>query len=213
MSITEDGWLDWAERMPRTDGQVRTNQGVNSVKGIFLHSAEGYAATLLDLAVNGPFSWHCSNLLNGRLIQHYPFTARCWHASAANDDYVGMENEGVYTIEHTLNDSQIANAVRVIQDLMAWKGWQPTRTGNTIQTLWEHNEVTWLGGTPSACPSGRIPWDRILQAFIRTLAGVGIHYTDGSDEEIWNSNIGKVPDGIGVRYTDGSQETIWTPGG
>ena len=30
--------------------------------------------------------------------------------------------------------------------------------------LAEHREVIWLGGSATACPSGRIPWDVILAA-------------------------------------------------
>lgn len=40
------------------------------------------------------------------------------------------------------------------------------------------------------------------------LAGIGIHYTDGSDEEIWAAN-GKSPDGLGLRFGDGRIATVW----
>ncbi len=159
-----DGWLDWAIRLPGNPAHV--NGGVNEAKGIFLHSAEGYADNLLDLAVYGPLSWHASNLMDGRVFQHFPFTAQCWHATAANNRYVGMENEGVYTRETTLNEAQIVNAVRVIKDLSAWKGWTPNRPSDpkTIAyTLWEHREVPRLGGSATACPSDRIPWNEILR--------------------------------------------------
>lgn len=162
--ITADGWIDWAERLP---GPVaHTNPGKNPVRGIFMHSAEGYAGTLLDpnsiYGYNGSHSWHLSNLFNGRLVQHYPLTARCWHATAANDGYVGVENEGDWPKELTLTQKQIDNAVHFTKDISEWKSWTPTRTGNTAQTLWEHNEVVWLGGSATSCPSGRIPWDKIL---------------------------------------------------
>ncbi len=162
--ITANGWLSWAEHLPGS--LAKTNGGVNTARRIFLHSAEGYADNLLDLAVNGPLSWHLSNLMDGRLIQHYPFTAQCWHATAANNHSVGMENEGVYTRETTLNEAQIVNAVRVIKDLSEWKGWTPSRPSNpsmTTYTLWEHREVPKLGGSATACPSDRIPWNEILR--------------------------------------------------
>lgn len=205
--ITTDGWLDYAERMPASWN--KTNPGVNPARGIFLHSAEGYADALLNLAVNGPLSWHLSNLMDGRLVQHYPFTRRCWHAgSGPNQSYIGMENEGVHTVETSLNEAQIDNAQRVIKDLADWKGWTPSR-GGVEQTLWEHNEAPLIGGLPSACPSGRIPWDTILAGLnTQMVAGIGIHYTDGTDEEIWAPN-GKTPDGIGVRYSDGRIEKVW----
>lgn len=205
----QDGWLDWAIKMPAS--WQKTNPGVNPAKGIFLHSAEGYAPHLLDLAVGGPLSWHLSNLMDGKLYQHYPFTTRCWHAGAGpNQSYIGMENEGKVPENPTLTDLQVSNAIHVIDDLSKWKGWKPVRSADpALQTLWEHKEAPLIGGLPSACPSGRIPWDKILAELQpETLAGVGIHYTDGSDEEIWATN-GKVPDGIGVRYSSGRIEKVW----
>lgn len=165
--ITNDGWLDWATRLVPTNRHV--NSGVNPVRGIFLHSAEGYAGTLLDpnsqYGYNGNHSWHLTNLFDGRLYQHYPFTARCWHATAANDNYLGMENEGYQPREPTLTDAQVATIRRVIGELSQRYGWQPSRPSSTSDrshTLWEHNEVVRLGGTYSTCPNGRIPWDKIL---------------------------------------------------
>lgn len=174
-SVTPDGWLTWAERMP---GRPATgpgfNAGVNDVRGIFFHSAEGYAETLLSKTsqwgyYNAQYPWHLSNLLNGRLIQHYPFTARCWHASAANDHYIGMEHEGRTpdgsTVGPVLNDLQVANDRRVIASVSAWKGWAPTRPtspSDLAATLYEHTEVIRFGGSSTQCPSHRIPWPAIL---------------------------------------------------
>lgn len=162
--ITPDGWLHWAARLEPTNRHV--NPGVNPVKGAFFHSAEGYASVLLDpnsqWGYNGQFSWHFSNLLDGRFYQHYPFTARCWHATAANNDYVGGENEGYAPREKSLTQAQVDNLVRLTRDLEEWKGWKASRTGDRTQTLWEHREVVWLGGTATSCPNGRIPWAAIL---------------------------------------------------
>ena len=162
--VTPDGWLTWATRLPGRAGKF--NEGTNAVKGIFMHSAEGYAPHLLDLAVHGPLSWHGSILFDGTLYQHYPLTARCWHASAANQEYAGFEFEGKVPEDPTLTDAQIATAARLTKDIAAWKGWTPKRPQNIADkthTLWEHREVTRLGGSATACPSGRIPWDEILR--------------------------------------------------
>ena len=176
--ISPDGWLDWAIKMPGrpvTNGSG-FNPGVNGVKGITFHSAEGFAQTLLSPTsqwgyYSAQFPWHVSNLLDGRLVQHYPFTARCWHGSAFNDDYVGMENEGRTpddsTVGPALNDGQIANARRVIADLSEWKGWtpkRPTSATDKTATLYEHTEVVRFGGSGTQCPSRRIPWELILEA-------------------------------------------------
>lgn len=175
LEVTPDGWLTWAERMP---GRPATgpgfNVGVNDVRGIFFHSAEGYAETLLSKTsqwgyYNAQYPWHLSNLLDGRLIQHYPFTARCWHASAANDHYVGMEHEGRTpdgsTVGPVLNDLQVANDRRVIASVGAWRGWapkRPTAASDLAATLYEHTEVIRFGGSSTQCPSHRIPWDKVL---------------------------------------------------
>lgn len=147
-----------------------TNPGLSSVKGIFMHSAEGYCGTLLDpnslWGFNGIHSWHITNCMNGRVVQHYPFTARCWHATTANQEYAAVENEGDYPREQSLNEPQIANAVRFISDIATWKGWAPSRPKTSTDkayTLWEHTEVPLLGGSDSECPSGRIPWAEILR--------------------------------------------------
>jgi len=169
MAITPDGWLDWAIRLEPTNRHV--NPGVNSVRGIVMHSAEGYASVLLDpnsqYGYNGTHSWHLTNLMDGRLFQHYPLTARCWHATAANSSYVGVENEGYAPKEASLNDAQIATARRFIAEIAEWAQFNPRRPaydGDTSHTLWEHNEVVLIGGSATACPSGRIPWDKILEA-------------------------------------------------
>ena len=175
MSVTADGWLTWAQRMPgRPASGTGFNPGVNGVKGLVFHSAEGWAQTMLSPTsqwgyYSAQYPWHLSNLLDGRLIQHYPFTARCWHGSAFNENYVGMENEGVTPAGSTtgppLNDAQIANARRVIASLSEWKGWvpkRPTTPADGTATLYEHTEVIRFGGSATQCPSRRIPWDAIM---------------------------------------------------
>ena len=173
--ISPDGWLSWAEKMPgRAASGPGFNAGVNGVRGLVFHSAEGWAETMLSKTsqwgyYSAQYPWHLSNLLDGRLIQHYPFTARCWHGSAFNENYVGMENEGVTphgaTTGPALNDMQIFNARRVIASLSEWKGWapkRPTSASDKTATLYEHTEVVRFGGSGTQCPSRRVPWDLIL---------------------------------------------------
>lgn len=165
-----NGWLDWAIKLP---SYKNTYEGTNQARGIFFHSAEGYRQTLLSntspYGFNGNHSWHFTNMLRGDFYQHHPITDRCWHASAANFDYLGMENEGIGDPKKgrpdpTLSIPQVNNAVRLIREISAYKGWEPTRPWSSTSidhTLWEHNEVVRIGGTASACPSGRIPWEEI----------------------------------------------------
>jgi len=180
MGITADGWLDWAVRLPAT--KINVNGWSNSGKGVFMHSAEGYASTLLSptsiYGYNGQHSWHLSNCFDGKVYQHYPFNAQCWHASAANNTYIGVENEGYAPNDPTLIPVQIQNAVRFISEISAWKGWRPTRptsSTDTSHTLWEHNEVVRIGGTATACPSGRIPWDAIMAGLSQPIPTIRRH--------------------------------------
>lgn len=176
--ITADGWLDKAIRLqgraPVFDGKSGFNAGVNGVRGIVFHSAEGWAETLLSRTsqwgyYSAEFPWHFSNLLDGRLFQHYPLTLRCWHGSAFNDNYAGIEHEGVSRTPGNgpvLNPLQIRNDQVVIAEISAWKGWtprRPERAGDKTATLYEHKETVWFGGTSTSCPNNRIPWDLILQ--------------------------------------------------
>lgn len=211
--ITADGWLDWAIRTPGPMRKVNKDTNgtplFNTAQGIFLHSAEGYKDNLLDLAVNGPLSWHLSNCIDGELHQHYPLTVQTWHASAANPRYIGMEDEGVGDIklgrpDPTLYPLQIDNAVRVIKELSEWRRWTPKRpvsATDTTHTLWEHTEVPRIGGSGTACPSGRIPWDTILarlavpppapepeRRFIAGDAGGGLEVA-GHQLIVWNEGI------------------------
>lgn len=169
-----DGWIDWAEKLPAS--LEKTNNlsqhppypGPNPVQQAYFHSAEGYWANLLNLAVNGPYSWHGSIALKGKFTQHYPLHAKVWHATAANNISVGFEFEGVHTKEKTFTSEQINTAVRILRELAGYNGFTPSRPANdrdTSNTLWEHREVVKIGGSATACPSGRVPWDAILAGF------------------------------------------------
>lgn len=189
--ITTDGWLDWAERVPGHSN--KTNSGLNSNRGIFLHSAEGYEAYLRsDPPKPVGVSWHLSNLFNGHLLQHYPLTTRCWHATAANNSYLGFEHEGKVPNHPTLAEPQINTAVRVIREISVYYGWKPKRpiSGSDVShTLWEHNEVVRLGGTGSACPSGRIPWNEILKRLNTGDDDMLIRHNGLANPGFWNGRF------------------------
>ncbi len=158
------------------------NIGRNAVRGLVAHSAEGSAANLLDLAVNGPLSWHASNLKDGRFVAHFPFTAQCWHATAFNPNMVGIENEGV--AGEPLTEAQISNLVRVSKELQDWKGYSYVArlTGYDDPSaflLGEHNQVSMYGGSATECPSGRIPWGEILSR----LNGPTLHVSEVVKQE------------------------------
>jgi hypothetical protein len=161
------GWFDWTERDPGPTN--KTNPGTNTCQGVVPHSAEGYWPHLGTL-VKSPVrraSWMGSNLKDGRFMQHYSVYARTWTSGAKypNNNFVAWENEGV--AGEPLTDLQVDNIVRIIRELSEKFHWTPERPSNprdVSATCYEHNECVRWGAEPTACPSGRIPWPRILAA-------------------------------------------------
>lgn len=135
----------------------KQNSTPRNGKGGVLHSMEGSLAAALG-ELDKPerlASWHFSNPKNGALLQHYETEAATWHAGpTANPFYIGIEHEGV--AGEPLTEVQIANDVGLLRWLAEQEGW-PGFIRHL--TLWEHNEFM-----QTSCPSGRIPWDRIIAA-------------------------------------------------
>jgi len=171
--MIKDGWFDWAIRDP---GPInKTNIGINPAIGVIPHSAEGYWLFLRTLLwdPNRRASWGASNLADGRFFQHYSVHARTWTSGAGwpNNNFFAFENEGIAS--EPLTDAQVDNIVRVIRDLSTAKNWEPRRPSHPREldaTLYEHNECVRFGAAPTACPSGRIPWGRILAELEEDMA-------------------------------------------
>lgn len=163
-----DLWFPGAQRLP---GPARKTSGTYwPKKGAVYHSAElnlqGTLNVLQDVRpkANGslPGSWHFTNAKDAQpLIQHYALDVITWHARGGNTANFGVENEG-YAGE-PLTEHQIAK----LASLTAWAkkvcGWGELSRGPS-QNLFEHNEIGKAARSPyiTACPSGRIPWPRIM---------------------------------------------------
>jgi N-acetyl-anhydromuramyl-L-alanine amidase AmpD len=129
----------------------KINGVINRSEGVVLHSMEGsYSGALTVLMSNSQASWHFSVLKDGRVIQHYPTTAACWHAGGpvSNNKFIGIEHEG--RVGEALTPEQLASSVGLVRWIAQEEGWQMARH----VTMFEHNEVY-----NTACPSGRIPWE------------------------------------------------------
>lgn len=118
--------------------------------GAVLHSADGNFVTgnkPRDIMIARGVSWHFTIYKNGRIGQSYEVETICWHAGqrAANFSKVGIEHEGT----GPLTPEQLAASVQLTRWLSASLGFPMDRSA-----LHEHNEFF-----PTACPSGRIPWD------------------------------------------------------
>ena len=137
------------------------NLNVRRGKGVVCHSAEGSLESALAVLA-GPrrASWHFTVAKDGRVFQHYPLSTVTWHGGFdANEDYVGIESEGV--AGEALTVDQFWSLVRLLDWIRDQESWPIVERH---VTLFEHNEFM-----PTACPSGRIPWDRIIPE-MRALA-------------------------------------------
>jgi hypothetical protein len=182
--ITQDGWLDWAAREPGPAD--KTYSAPNKALGYVPHSAVGYytgwKSRLFsqDRDAKGNYtafaaaSVHGWIAYDGSVIQHYRLDTSCWASGSAypNTTFVAFENEGGPPGRESepLTDAQVQTNIRIIRELAAWRAWAPGTIHRPINNvdlsaqLYEHIECVRFGSAPTACPSKRVPWDRILEA-------------------------------------------------
>jgi N-acetyl-anhydromuramyl-L-alanine amidase AmpD len=167
-------WMPEAVRFSGSDSKIGYDFGSHGPKrGDVKHSAEGDNWSVMHALLTGPArkSWHFT-IGYDRIEQHYPIDANCWHAGDADDDGAVNANRDLIGIEHLgvagtpLTEWQIEATVRVTQFCadqwgFAKFGRYPV-AGAIAQHIWTLAEHTELSDTYTACPSGRIPWDRIM---------------------------------------------------
>lgn len=171
--ITSDGWLDWVERQPGPSD--KTWPDINAVQGYIPHSAVGSLQGVINVVfgpVSNERSVHGVIGYNARVIQFYPFTASPWASGnrEANKRFIAFENEGGRPGNESepLTEFQITINTRIIKELGDWKNYpveywhRPNSSNHKSASLYEHREMTRFGAPPTACPSGRIPWQVIL---------------------------------------------------
>lgn len=129
-------------------------------QGVIIHSAEGFHGGMMAI-INGELkkSWHFSIFKNGDVLQHVDTENISWTAGGyeANRRFWNIECEGV--AGEPLTEAQYQALLRVIEWL-----WEEHRMGPPDRKVnfREHNEMTVYGSRPTACPSGRIPWNRLI---------------------------------------------------
>ncbi len=154
-----EGWFPGAVIIPgpawkQGYGEIRRR----TRKGLLGHSAEGELPGLLArLGSNAEVSWTGTFPAVGGVIQHYPLSAVCWHGGSPypNTRWAGWEFEG--RAGEPITPAQLAAAVAVFGWQAEQEEWPEVRLAKDTGTLHEHN---WY--YPTACPSGRIPWEEII---------------------------------------------------
>ncbi len=170
--MAQASWYPGAIRVLGPRGRVSGSQ--QPKHGAIYHSMVGSVRP-----AQTAHSWHFSVFKTGRIEQHYPAKAWCWHAGDRDDpagdisnnrDLIGIEHEGgrLSNVREPLTTAQVAADIR----LTAWLVKEDhihklTRIGSH-RGLWEHNEIR-----NTACPSGRIPWVRII-AGVQAIEGGGL---------------------------------------
>jgi len=131
---------------------------VRTGKGSLCHSAEGELPGILArLDSTAEVSWQFTVLYSGVVLQHYPLSACCWHGGSwyVNTRWGGTEFEG--RAGEMITPQQFVEALLLLTWQAEQEEWPAVALLKDIGTLHEHN---WY--YPTACPSGRIPWDRII---------------------------------------------------
>lgn len=164
--------LDWYPAALRRPGPVGKVSGAPQAKlGAVYHSMRGsYTGSspgLFDPAIEK--SWHFSILQDGRVFQHYPATAWCWHCGDRNDpageisnnrDLIGIEHEGgpPGNLSEPFTAAQLDASIRLTVWLVAEGHIANLSRSGPTRGLWEHNEIV-----ATSCPLGRIPWSEIFR--------------------------------------------------
>lgn len=129
-------------------------------QGACVHSMEGGLAAAFG-ELDNPLrqaSWWFSVAKDGQVYQHVDTSNIAWTNGSyeANRRFWGIEHEG--RAGEPLTEEQYVASRDLIRWLLESHGLQAVRG----ETLFEHREMVRWGSAPTACPSGRIPWERIL---------------------------------------------------
>ena len=143
-----------------TDKHGYPNSYAHLQNGVVIHSMEGSLQAGFGV-LDGPrqASWHFSISQAGEVYQHVDTGNIAWTNGGfdANRLFWGIECEGVEG--ESLTEPQFDALLGVVRWL-----WDVHDVGAFVrqETAFEHNEMVQFGSAPTACPSGRIPWERLI---------------------------------------------------
>lgn len=168
-------WCPFAKRYPGPDRKLGYSDFKYSPKrGATLHDSTGpLAPTLNTLMGERIASWTFTiEDSNGDLYEHYAIEGNTWHGNDTDSDDAVEANYDLVGIEFTRASAKFATpiseaSIQTVVRLLRWLGDVcgldtfvrfPDQIG--AFTLSDHNQVA---NSPTACPSGRIPFAEILR--------------------------------------------------
>lgn len=133
-------------------------------QGLVIHSAEGSLAGLFSvLDGSREASWHFSVTQGGMVYQHVDTNNIAWTNGSqdANQRFWGIECEGggPGMAGEPLFEPQYQALLGVVRWLWDTHDLSVYRRH---YTLFEHREMVSYGAAATSCPSGRIPWTRLI---------------------------------------------------
>lgn len=146
-----------------THGQLTFNINRANKSGEFWHSQQGRQSVTIAMFQNPATELSAHFLFSkvGKPVQMVDSADPAWHAGnyLANLHFHGFEFEGgpPGNLSEPLTANQLAWGVKVTHWLRDVH--QTPLVYLRRDTLWEHNEVR-----NTACPSGRIPWAKVIAA-------------------------------------------------
>ena len=153
----------WYSKAIRLDGPP-AKHGYNGVyirqhKGAIYHSMEGrWQDAYSRLMSSDKVSWHLSLTYEGVWLQHYALNDVLWHGGCT---FAGML--AAVECEGRVGEPLTRQQVNELGEFTAWQA--ENEDWPSIErrvTLWEHKEMADYGAAPTACPSGRIPWQEVI---------------------------------------------------
>lgn len=156
--------IEWYPKAARFDGPP-AKHGYNGIyirqhKGAIYHSMEGrWQDALSRLMSSDKVSWHLSLTYEGLWFQHYALSDVLWHGGCT---FAGML--AAIECEGRVGEPLTRAQVRELAEFTAWQA--ENEDWPSIErhvTLFEHREMAAYGAAPTACPSGRIPWEEVIK--------------------------------------------------
>lgn len=211
-----------APDIERLSPNVNSANMPDSCRTVIIHATRSghsmnpseFEGTLNYMQVPDTTSSHWVVGRDGTKARVVPDFRQAWHAGVDNDNAWGIEIEqGVE--DDGFTDVQMAALVDICHGYVRDFGVPARHAANSTEGGFIGHQETAQGKSyGKSDPGSLFPWEWFIDELGNVphpmqLVGIGVHYTDGSDEEVWTPRDGKTLDGIGSRYSDGSIERLY----